>query len=85
MSAPRRYRGLHLVSADGMLKVTRHVDRLAQTQAIVDQVEREVAQRAGDAKGDELRLLSPVDLTASLPLRAARRLVPSLFPVGSEG
>jgi hypothetical protein len=81
------------VSQDGLLKVTQHLNRMAQTQAIVAQVEREVAQSAAQSaaqsrRGTEaptaadLTLLSPVNTGPSLPTRAARRVVFSLFPAG---
>jgi hypothetical protein len=57
------------------------LNRLAQTKAIVDQVEREIAQNAAGKSQEELGRFSPVDLTRSLPLRAARRVVLSLLPV----
>jgi hypothetical protein len=80
MPASRRYRGLHLVSNEGLLKVSRHLSRLTQTKAIVEQVEREIAQRRAGKTHEELTLLSPVNLKSSLPVRAARRVV-SLLPV----
>lgn len=79
-SASRRYRGLHLVRNDGLRKVSRHFNRLAQTKAIVKQVEREIA---ASARKDEMRLLSPVSLKPSLPVRAARRVMLSLLPARS--
>jgi hypothetical protein len=89
MSASRRYRGLHLVSNDGLLKVSRHLSRLTQTKAIVEQVEREIAHRAANTRPSvaqptdaEMMLLSPVNTGPSLPARAARRLAVSLFPAG---
>lgn len=58
--------------------------RLAQTQAIVAQVEREVAQRAlREREGASLMLLSPINSSQpSLATRAAHRVVLSLFPSG---
>lgn len=60
------------------------MNRLAQTQAIVAQVEREVAQRALRTRSDaDLTLLSPVNASQpSLATRAAHRVVLSLFPAG---
>jgi hypothetical protein len=84
IQTPRRYRGLHLVSGDGLRKVSQHLNRLAQTQAIVAQVVREIAQRATrERAGADLQLLSPVTLSVpSLASRAAHRVVLSLFPAG---
>jgi hypothetical protein len=84
MSASRRYRGLHLVSGDQLRKVSHHLDRLAQTKAIVAQVEREIAQRATrERNGADLQLLDPVAQPgSSLAARAAHRVVLSLFPAG---
>lgn len=82
--APRRYRGLHLV-ADEQLRKLSGLDRFAQTRAIVAQVEREIAQRAqrsASRRGTDLMLLSPVHAGPSLPVRAARRVVLSLFSAG---
>ena len=83
VSASRRYRGLHLVSNDGLLKVSRHLNRLAQTKAIVAQVEREIAQRAASPRQDEMTVLSPVKSGPSKPLGAARSLVLSLLLPGA--
>jgi hypothetical protein len=81
--APRRYRGLHVVPG-GQSRKASHLNRLAQTQAIVAQVEREVAQRAQRERADaDLTLLSPVNASQpSLASRAAHRVVFSLFPAG---
>ncbi|HXS13475.1 MAG TPA: hypothetical protein VN734_12285 [Acidobacteriaceae bacterium] len=67
-----------------MRKVSQHLNRLAQTHAIVAQVEREIAQRATrDRSGANLTLLSPATASQpSLAVRAAHRLIPSLFPAG---
>jgi hypothetical protein len=81
--ASRRYRGLHLVAGSQLRKALPPLNRLAQTQAIVAQVEREVAQRAQrDRTGADLTLLSPVNASQSLASRAAHRVVYSLFPAG---
>jgi predicted oxidoreductase len=84
IQTPRRYRGLHIVHSDQLRKSSQHMNRLAQTQAIVAQVEREVAQRAHrDRSGADLTLLSPVTPSqTSLAVRAAHRVVFSLFPAG---
>jgi hypothetical protein len=84
IQTPRRYRGLHIVHSDQLRKSSQHLSRLAQTQAIVAQVEREVAQRAHrDRTGADLTLLSPVTPSpTSLAARAAHRVVFSLFPAG---
>jgi hypothetical protein len=84
IQAPRRYRGLHLVPRGQFRKVSQHLNRLAQTQAIVAQVEREVAERAHrERSGSELTLLAPVSASQpSLASRAANRVVLSLFPAG---
>lgn len=84
ISAPRRYRGLHLVPEDQLHKMTHQLNRLAQTQAIVAQVEREVAERAmRDRNRTELVVLEPVKKSAaSVSGRTAHRLVMSLFPAG---
>jgi len=84
IQTPRRYRGLHLVSHEQLRKVSQHLNRLAQTQAIVAQVEREVALRAQrDRAGSDLTLLTPVkSAQPSLATRAAHRVVLSLFPAG---
>jgi hypothetical protein len=60
------------------------LNRLAQTQAIVAQVEREVAQRAHrERAGVDLTLLSPANASQpSLATRAAHRVAASLFPAG---
>lgn len=81
---PRRYRGLHLVPGSQLRKVSEPMNRLAQTQAIVAQVEREVAQRAQrERPATELTMLSPVTGSQpSLATRAAHRVVLSLFPAG---
>ncbi|HEY4010547.1 MAG TPA: hypothetical protein VGM11_10385 [Acidobacteriaceae bacterium] len=77
----RRYRGLHLVSDERLLNVSLHLNRLAQTQAIVAQVEREVAQRAlRERDQPDLVLLNPVTAGPSLPSRAVRRCADALFP-----
>jgi hypothetical protein len=64
--------------------MSQHLNRLAQTQAIVAQVEREVAQRAQrERPGTDLTLLSPITRSQpSLATRAAHRVVFSLFPAG---
>jgi hypothetical protein len=63
--------------------MSRHLNRLAQTEAIVAQVEREVAERARrERETADLVLLSPVSTEPSLPTRAARRVALSLFPQG---
>jgi len=84
ISTPRRYRGLHLVSGQHLRKVSNHLNRLAQTKAIVAQVEREIAQRAQRERSNtELTLLTPVTPSRpSLATRAAHRVVLSLFPAG---
>jgi hypothetical protein len=60
------------------------LNRLAQTQAIVAQVEREIAQRAERQRtGPDLTLLTPITPSQpSLASRATRRVVLSLFPAG---
>ena len=82
--APRRYRGLYIVRRDQLRNLSQQLNRLAQTQAIVAQVEQEVAQRATrERSGSDLTLLSPVNAaTPSLASRAAHRVVLSLFPAG---
>jgi hypothetical protein len=84
IQAPRRYRGLHLVQTEHSRKMSTNPNRLAQTQAIVAQVEREIAQRATrEQKASEMELLSPVKHSdRSLTERAAHRVVLSLFPAG---
>lgn len=82
-SASRRYRGLHLVRNDGLRKVSRHLNRLAQTKAIVNQVEREIAHHVDGRRQQDMTLLSPISLKASLPVRAARRVMLSLLPARS--
>jgi tetraacyldisaccharide-1-P 4'-kinase len=81
---PRRYRGLHLIPGGQLREDSQPLNRLAQTQAIVAQVEREVAQRAQrERPATNLTLLSPVNTSqASLAVRAAHRVVFSLFPAG---
>jgi hypothetical protein len=83
-STPRRYRGLHLVPEDQLLKMSHQLNRLAQTQAIVAQVEREIANRAKrDRNPAELVLLAPVKKSRiAASGRAAHRMVMSLFPAG---
>jgi hypothetical protein len=49
-------------------------------------VEREIAQRqhahrSGNQMDSELMLLSPIQTAPSLPVRAARKVVFSLFPL----
>jgi hypothetical protein len=79
MSAPRRYRGLQLVSEDTPRQTPRPLNRLAQTQAIVAQVEREVAMRAARApQGRPLILLSP--LGARIAIASSGRVGLPLFP-----
>lgn len=84
IQTPRRYRGLHLVPGGQLRKGSHPLNRLAQTQAIVAQVEREVAQRAlRERDGASLTLLSPINPSQpSLATRAAHRVVLSLFPAG---
>jgi hypothetical protein len=84
IQTPRRYRGLHIVPRSQLRKVSQHLNRLAQTQAIVAQVEREVAQRAQRQRsGADLTLLAPIAPSQpSLATRAAQRVVFSLFPAG---
>jgi hypothetical protein len=81
---PRRYRGLQVVPGGLLRKASPPLNRLAQTQAIVAQVEREVAQRAQRQRtGSDLTLLTPVNASQrSLATRAAHRAVFSLFPAG---
>jgi len=61
-----------------------HLNRIAQTEAIVAQVEREIAQRAQRERDQsQLVVLAPVNAsTAALPRRTATRVVASLFPAG---
>jgi hypothetical protein len=75
---------LHLVSSDAIRSVSPQVNSLAQTQAIVAQVEREIEQRTTRARMDgDPHLLTPLQTDGpSLPGRAARRVVQSLFPAG---
>ena len=82
--APRRYRGLHIVTQDQIQKATEQLNRLTQTKAIVAQVEHEIAQRATrNRTGADLMLLNPVTPSSpSLASRAAHRVVLSLFPAG---
>ena len=82
--ATRRYRGLYLVQGGQLHKVSENLNRLAQTQAIVAQVEREVAQRAQrERPSTDLTLLNPIaGSKPSLASRAAHRVVFSLFPAG---
>jgi hypothetical protein len=67
-----------------MRKVSQHLNRLEQTQAIVAQVEREIAQRTERQRtGPDLTLLNPIDPSQpSFASRATRRVVLSLFPAG---
>ena len=60
------------------------LNRLAQTQAIVAQVEREIAERAmRDRNRTELVVLEPVKRSGtSVAGSAAHRIVMSLFPAG---
>ncbi|HEV2578030.1 MAG TPA: hypothetical protein VGU25_12540 [Acidobacteriaceae bacterium] len=60
------------------------LNRLAQTHAIVAQVEREIAERAmRDRSRTDLVLLEPVKKSGtSASGRAAHRIVMSLFPAG---
>lgn len=83
-TASRRYRGLHLVRRDPLFKRSLHLNRLAQTQAIVAQVEREMEERTRrERKRRELMLLAPVQASRrSLAGRAAYRVIASLFPAG---
>lgn len=84
IQAPRRYRGLHLVSDGCIRRISHQVNSLAQTQAIVAQVEREIEQRTARARmGDQPRLLTayPGNRQTSTS-GAARRLVQSFFPAG---
>jgi hypothetical protein len=64
--------------------MSRELNRLEQTQAIVAQVEREVAEHAMRQRDrTELVLLAPVKRTEpSAGGRAAHRIVMSLFPAG---
>lgn len=64
--------------------MSQHLNRLAQTQAIVAQVEREIAEKAKrQQNGAELVLLEPLKQSKrSLAARAADRLAVSLFPAG---
>jgi hypothetical protein len=64
--------------------MSQHLNRLAQTQAIVAQVEREIAEKAKRQRsGAELILLQPLKPSKrSLAARTADRLVLSLFPAG---
>ena len=84
ITAPRRYRGLHLVSSGYIRKVSHQVNSLAQTQAIVAQVEREIEQRTARARiGGQVHVLTPLEPhNLSLTARATRRVVQSLFPAG---
>jgi hypothetical protein len=60
------------------------LNRLAQTQAIVAQVEREIAERAmRDRNPTELVVLAPVKKSRiSASGSTAHRIVMSLFPAG---
>ncbi len=80
----RRYRGLHLVPEDHLHSMSEELNRLTQTQAIVAQVEREIAERAmRDRNRSDLVLLAPVKKSGtSATGRAAHRIVMSLFPAG---
>jgi len=85
----RRYRGLHIVSAETAKPVPPRLASLAQTQAIVAQVGREIEQQAAR------RALHPrpqlVPLTAApatpcpgtAPMGAARRFMNSVLPAGT--
>lgn len=80
--APRRYRGLHVVVPQ--FKVSRHLNRLAQTQAIVAQVEREIAEKARRERlGANLALVSTDDKPERfLAGRAAYHVITSLLQAG---
>jgi hypothetical protein len=85
ITAPRRYRGLHLVHREHLLKMSNDLNRLAQTQAIVAQVEREIAERAKRERDNaQLVVLAPLKRSSSnsITRRAAHRVVMSLFPAG---
>lgn len=60
------------------------LNRLAQTQAIVAQVEREIADRAmRQRNGTELVILEPVQKShKSVAASPAHRSIMSLFPAG---
>jgi hypothetical protein len=61
--------------------VSRQLNSLAQTQAIVAQVEREIEQRTARARlGGELHLLTGPAHGSSFAARTTRRVVQSLFP-----
>jgi hypothetical protein len=56
---------------------------MAQTQAIVAQVEREIEQRTAKARmAGQLQLMTPSAPGSSLAVRTTRRVVHSLFPAG---
>lgn len=67
-----------------MVKMSIELNRLAQTQAIVAQVEREIAERAmRDRNPTELVILEPVKKSGTFASGgAAHRIVMSLFPAG---
>ena len=64
--------------------ISSHLNRIAQTEAIVAQVEREVAKRAQRERDKSpLVLLAPANTSIdSLTRRTATRVVASLFPAG---
>jgi gamma-glutamylcysteine synthetase len=73
---------LHLVSGGYICHVSHQLNSVAQTQAIVAQVEREIEQRTTRARmGGDLHLLTPQH-PPSLATRTTRRVVQSLFPAG---
>ena len=66
-----------------MRKVSQQLNSLAQTQAIVAQVEREIEQRTARARmGGDLHLLTLEQRSASLASRTTRRVVQAFFPAG---
>jgi hypothetical protein len=74
---------LHLVATGCVHKVSRQLNSLAQTQAIVANVEREIEQRTMRARmGGDLHLLTLQQRSSSLASRATRRVVQSFFPAG---
>jgi hypothetical protein len=75
---------LHLVSNGYIRNVSQQLNSLAQTQAIVAQVEREIEQKTAKARmGGQLQVLTPSPAhDSSFALRTTRRVVHSLFPSG---
>ncbi|HTV09896.1 MAG TPA: hypothetical protein VMD97_12710 [Candidatus Aquilonibacter sp.] len=66
-----------------MHKVSQQLNSLAQTQAIVAQVEREIEQRTARARvGGQLHLLTAPSHGRSFAAHTTRRFVHSLFPAG---